>query len=239
MGRNKQRDGNKVTARKAKDEAGQVSTRISNPQRIEKRRKELVEAATGLFGTMGYHETSIRDIALKMECSVGLLYNYLETKEDALLLVIEKVLNDYIEQIPPAIAEETEPFRQLLAALRAYCRVVDANPIGVTLAYRETATLGAPRRKIIQDLELKTNALIETCVEKCIAAGLIENTNTRLAVYPFVMAAHGWALKRWAFLPKITSEEYFNDIIFNTLKVLVTPKGAQELHKESRKGARV
>jgi AcrR family transcriptional regulator len=51
----------------------------------------IVEAATNLFYTQGYAETSMQDIADEVDLLKGSLYHYIESKEDLLFRIIEDV----------------------------------------------------------------------------------------------------------------------------------------------------
>ena len=71
--------------------------------RLEEKRGEtkalLVETALRLFFRKGYDATAIRDIAKEAGVSLGLLYNYFESKE-ALLREIFHRKNRYIDASP-------------------------------------------------------------------------------------------------------------------------------------------
>jgi len=53
------------------------------------RRQQIVEAAWDCFSEKGYHETTIRDIAKKMNTSTGVVYNYFEGKDHILEAVFD------------------------------------------------------------------------------------------------------------------------------------------------------
>ena len=46
----------------------------------ERTRARLLEAAYSLFGERGYQDTTVRDIASRAKCSVGLIYRYFPTR---------------------------------------------------------------------------------------------------------------------------------------------------------------
>lgn len=77
--------------------------------RLEEKRGEtkalLVETALRLFSRNGYDATAIRDIA-EAGVSLGLLYNYFESKE-ALLREIFHRKNRYIEASPSVPRRDT------------------------------------------------------------------------------------------------------------------------------------
>ncbi len=54
----------------------------------EEKRSLIMSAALELFAEKGYHNTSIRNIALKAGISKGLMYNYFESKEELIRVII-------------------------------------------------------------------------------------------------------------------------------------------------------
>lgn len=55
-----------------------------NTQLRQSKRKQIMDSALELFANVGYHPTSISEIANKAGVSKGLTYNYFESKEDLL-----------------------------------------------------------------------------------------------------------------------------------------------------------
>lgn len=68
------------------------------------RREAILSAALPLFLENGYEKTSIRMIAGKVGCEVGLVYYYFSTKED----VFDNALNLYFESKKNDLSEITE-----------------------------------------------------------------------------------------------------------------------------------
>ncbi len=56
------------------------------------RRAELIRVAGRLFVDQGFEATTIRDIAERAKVSIGLIYQYVEDKEDVLFLALCEVL---------------------------------------------------------------------------------------------------------------------------------------------------
>jgi len=189
--------------------ASQVKSKVDVPELIDRRRAQFINAASELFGRQGYHVTTIRQIAQAAGVSVGLIYQYVEDKEDILFLALLDVLNAYEQQIPNAIKDLVDPLERLIAAVQAYCHVNDQNVNGTVLAYRETKSLQKARRALIQAKELKTNALIARCIQDCIKIELIDPAiDVELLTYQFVMFSHAWALKAWRFRSMMTVDLY-------------------------------
>lgn len=209
--------------------AANVSSVVEDPALIEKRRKQIVAAATYLFAKQGFYRTTIKDIALRAGISYGVVYLYVKEKEDVLLLVLEQVINAYAAEIPKAMAGVTDPLDRLVRAVDAYCRVVDKHRAATVLAYRSTKSLASARRQVIQNLETDTNEFITAAIRECINAGLVRNVNVDVLTYQFVLAAHGWALKGWHLKSRLALEAYIAANLDIILTGILTPAGAVRL----------
>ncbi len=198
-----------------------VKARVEDAALVERRRRQVVNAAIAMFGKRGYHASTIRDIAQQAGVSVGLIYQYFGDKEDVLFLAIVDVLDSYRRRIPAASAGIADPLARLRAAVHAYCRVIDANVDATVLAYRETKSLRKTRRNVIKQREAQTNALLARYVEDCIGAGIFDRRlDVPLFVYQIVMFAHAWALKAWHFRPRMSVDEY----VARGLELMLDPR---------------
>jgi AcrR family transcriptional regulator len=211
---------------KKKIASAQVKSKVDAPLLVEKRRAQFIEAAIDLFGQRGYHVTTIRDIAQAAGVSIGLIYQYVEDKEDILFLALMQVLDQYINEIPPVVEQAEGPLQKIIAAVGAYIHIIDGNVNATVLAYRETKSLRKERRLLIQQKELESNALITDCLEQGIAAGLFAaDTDVEMVTYQIVMFAHAWALKAWRFRSMMSVDEYINRGLKMILNAALTPKG--------------
>lgn len=202
-----------------------VKSKIADPELVEWRRAQIINAAVDLFGRQGYHATKMRDIADKAGVSIGLIYQYVQDKEDVLFLTILEVLNSYLREVPAAVSDETEPLMRFRRAIHAYCMVNHVNADATVLAYRETKSLAPERRDLIKEKELETNKMIEVFVRDCEDAGLFEPVDTELFVYQIVMFSHTWALKAWRFRKLMTVNEYVERGLGLMLNATLTPHG--------------
>ena len=128
-----------------KNKSALVKSKVDVPQLIERRRAQFIDAAIELFGQRGYHVTTIRDIAQAAGVSIGLIYQYVEDKEDILFLALMQVLDQYINEIPPIVAQAKGPVQKIVAAVNAYVLIIDGNVNATVLAYRETKSLRKER----------------------------------------------------------------------------------------------
>ncbi|MFA5538457.1 MAG: TetR/AcrR family transcriptional regulator [Gemmobacter sp.] len=198
---------------------------MEDPKLVERRREQIVSAATKLFSDRGFYKTTIKDIAKLAGISPGLVYLYVREKEDVLLLVLLQVVDAYAREIPKAIEGVTDPLDRLTLAVDAYCRVVDRHRSSTVLAYRSTKSLSPERRLLIQERELATNSIICDALTACIEQGLVRPVNVDVLSYQLVLVAHGWALKSWFFKSRLTLDEYIVASLDNVLAGILTEDG--------------
>jgi len=85
----------------------------------EELRTKILEAAKGLFIERGFEETSIRNIAEKIEYSPTTIYLYFKDKDDIFYALHQEgfvLLNQYFR----ALQNVTDPFARLKAICKAY-----------------------------------------------------------------------------------------------------------------------
>ncbi len=202
-----------------------VTAVVEDPELVERRRTQIVAAATRLFSEQGFFKTTIKDIAKLAGVSSGLVYLYVREKEDVLLLVLLQVVEAYAREIPKAIDGLDDPLERLVRAIEAYCRVVDRHRAATVLAYRSTKSLSPERRLLIQSRETDTNDIISDAIVACMKAGLVRKLNVDVLTYQMVLVAHGWALKSWYFKTRMTLEDYISDNLDILLSGILTPMG--------------
>ncbi len=202
-----------------------VHSFIDDQELVAERRQQFVAAATELFSRTSYETTTMKDISKRAGFSSGLIYAYVETKEDMLYLVLRDILDCYQREIPKSMENVSGPVERFCAAVRAYCEVVDTHSDGTLLAYRSTKSLSPARRAEIMKMETETNQLVAECVQGCVDAGCFRPVNVDLMAYQVVMVAHGWALKRWVLGKAMTLDRYVQETIDLFLHMAMSDEG--------------
>lgn len=202
-----------------------VVSKVEIPELVAKRQSQILQAAVELYGKQGYHVTTIREVAQRAGVSVGLIYQYVEDKEDVLFLAVAEVLDSYLREIPRALTGLTEPMERFCAAVRAYGHVIDERIDATLLVYRETKSLRRERRSLIKQKETDSNKLIADCIEHCVREGLFEDVDVELFTYQIVMFCHAWALKSWRFQGRMSIDEYVDRGLKLMLNPVVTARG--------------
>jgi AcrR family transcriptional regulator len=88
------------------------------------RREAFVAAATALFQTTGYEQTSIQDILDELGTSRGAFYHYFDSKGALLDAVVAQMVDDAMATVQPQLAHPaasaTEKLRALFGGIAAW-----------------------------------------------------------------------------------------------------------------------
>ncbi|MBB3036252.1 TetR/AcrR family transcriptional regulator [Hoyosella altamirensis] len=178
-------------------------------ERVRRRRRQVLQAATRLMQVSGFHSMSMQAVADEAKMSVGLIYQYFGNKEDVLRAVIVDILEDFRDEVPAALdAAGADPVKRLSNGFRVFCQVVDAKRAATVLTYRESKTLTPEGLEQIKHLELETTEPIRQAVRDGVEAGVFADVDAELVVHNLLMCAHGWALKHWHLSEYLTLEQY-------------------------------
>jgi AcrR family transcriptional regulator len=88
--------------------------------RADSRLPQLLDEAARLFGTQGFHGTSVRDIVRAVDMLPGSLYYHFATKEDLLTAVYAKGVRRISERVQSAIDGKADAWERLEAACVAH-----------------------------------------------------------------------------------------------------------------------
>ena len=100
---------------------------MSRPQRsprTDNRMPQLLDEAARLFGTQGFHGTSIRDIVSAVDMLPGSIYYHFSTKDLLLLAVYAEAVRRISERVEAAVATKSDPWARLEAACVAHLEAV-------------------------------------------------------------------------------------------------------------------
>ncbi|CAN0602748.1 unnamed protein product, partial [Ectocarpus sp. 12 AP-2014] len=93
------------------------SARRRSRERLEEKERIILDAATELFATAGFHGTSTRKIAAAAGVSEGTVFHYFGSKNELMLGILDRfyngVLNPRALEILDTVMETRERIRQL------------------------------------------------------------------------------------------------------------------------------
>ncbi len=188
-----------------------IPTQIKNPELVERRRRQIAQAAVKLFIKNGFHKTTTRQIAQATGFSIGSLYEYVASKEDILYLVCDSIHTD-VERLVTDTMEKAGSGRDALAkVIREYFLVCDRMSDFILLIYQETRSLPPQWQKRVLENELRITGLFVEVLARIVETGDLPNLNEHsieLAAHNISVLGHMWTFRRWFFGRHYTIDDY-------------------------------
>jgi AcrR family transcriptional regulator len=145
---------------------------MATAELVERRRREIADAATATFAEKGYHQAGIADIAERLGIGHGTFYRYFKNKRDILEFVMDEVLRQLGEALAsedPDLAATLDEYRVQTERIgRALFDVFIADPALARLFYVEA--LGADQE--LAERWLDTQAAFGKLCERYLANGV-------------------------------------------------------------------
>jgi AcrR family transcriptional regulator len=188
-----------------------VPTQIKNPALVERRRRQIIDAAVQLFIENGFHKTTTRQIARAADISIGSLYEYVASKEDILYLVCDAIHAEVERGVSAALERATGGRDALAEVLREYFLVCNSMSDHILLIYQETQSLPSQWRKKVLENEVRiTGIFLEALARLSTYEDLPKfNENTiELAAHNISVLGHMWTFRRWFLARHYSIEDY-------------------------------
>lgn len=94
-------------------------TRGDSRQRSSSTAENIVQTALQLFRQVGYHGTTVRDIARAADLNVGAMYHYFESKQALLHHIMMEAMQESLRVVQIAVATSTEPVHRMSGMITA------------------------------------------------------------------------------------------------------------------------
>ncbi len=123
----------------------------------EKRRRQIIHAATQVFAERGFHAANVSDVAAQAGVSQGTIYWYFESKEALFAAVLEQAT---LETTEPLLAlgkqQEGDPLSRIMHVIRQFLAQIQSPPdsfrLLVNLWTQPGALSGERAGRIVQHL---------------------------------------------------------------------------------------
>lgn len=108
----------------------------SLPQR---RREEILVAATKLWASKGYPNTDLESVAADLKLAKGTLYRYFSSKEEMFHAAVDRAMQLLQQWISDMTSSVEEPLERIRAAVKAFLTFFDDHPELLELIIQERA----------------------------------------------------------------------------------------------------
>jgi AcrR family transcriptional regulator len=190
-----------------------VPTQIKNPDLVERRRRQIVDAAVQLFIQNGFHKTTTRQIAKASGFSIGSLYEYVASKEDVLYLVCDAIHAEIERGVAEALSRASEGRDILAEVIREYFLVCHRMSDHILLIYQETQSLPPQWRKRVLENEVRITGIFVEILAKLVTSGDLPHLDERsieLVAHNISVLGHMWTFRRWFLARHYSIEDYIN-----------------------------
>jgi AcrR family transcriptional regulator len=188
-----------------------IPTQVKDPDLVERRRRQIADAAVRLFIKKGFHKTTTRQIARAAEISIGSLYEYFNCKEDILYLVCDFIHSEMEQGVANAMAKATGGRDALAKVIREYFLVCHRMSDFILMIYQETQSLPSQWRKRVLENELRITGLLVGVLARLSKSGELQCLDERsieIAAHNIVVLGHMWTFRRWFLAKHYTIEDY-------------------------------
>jgi len=121
---------------------------------IKKKQRQIVEGACRLFFDKGFHNSTIREIALSSGMSMGQLYHYISSKDDVLFLIYKHMQTIWYEHLMQSCIDNIEdPIERLNRAVSLTIDFVLEHRRLFLFVYTETKYLNKKHLKVVLEMD--------------------------------------------------------------------------------------
>jgi len=189
----------------------QIPTQVKDPALVQRRRRQIVDAAVGLFIQHGFHKTTTRQIARAAGFSIGAVYEYVASKEDILYLVCDAIHAEMELGMAEALARSSRESIPLAELIREYFLVCHRMRDHILLIYQETQSLPRKWRRIVLENEVRITGLFTRALAQLSAAEdfpPLTPATMDLIAHNIAVLGHMWTFRRWFLACHYTIDDF-------------------------------
>ena len=190
-----------------------IPTQVKDPELVDRRRRQITDAAVQLFIDRGFHKTTTRQIASAAGFSIGSLYEYFASKEDILYMVCESIHAEVERGVTMAMSRAKGGQNALKGVIKEYFMVCHRMSDFILLIYQETQSLPGQWQNRVLENELRITGLFIEALARIASTGELPNLDERsieLTAHNIVVLGHMWTFRRWFLTRHYSIKDYID-----------------------------
>ena len=194
--------------------ARKIPTVVKDQKLVARRRRQIADAAVGMFIEKGFHKTTTREMAKAAGISIGSLYEYVQNKEDVLYLVCEAIHQEMEDSLKAPGCRQRGRGQGPGGGHRGlYRRVRPDGPAHHAHLPGNKKSWTPDARRYVLEHELRITAMFTGLLQRGVEDYSLRPLNRgelELMAHNIMIIGHMWAFRRWA-LAKIGLQKYIDD----------------------------
>lgn len=155
---------------------------------VAERKNQIHRVAARLFRKLGFHATSVRDIAEGVGIQGGSLYNHVESKDDLLWEIVNGSADRFFAALRPIVESDREILRKIRDAIVAHVGVITDDLEAAAVYTTEWRHLVPERRELFARRRDEYEGLFQTLIQQGIREGFLSAVDEACATL-FVLSA--------------------------------------------------
>lgn len=171
---------------------------------------KITKTTLALANRNGFHSMSLRDLASESGLSMGALYNYFDSKDTLLLMILGEVaaaVKETLNNPPPAL--EDDPVNRLRWLLETHVYLTETMQPWFVFAYMEAKAFSREGRELAVRSELATEALIAFALADGVAQNVFKVDDIDLTAAIIKPLLQDWYVKRGKYRRRGVSPEQY------------------------------
>ncbi len=146
---------------------------VTQAERRETTRNAVMQAATTLFGTVGFATTTVDQIAGEAGVAKGAVYHHFANKEAIFAAVFEMTSREVVEKVAAAGRLADDPLKGISEGTRTYFELCTDGPIGRIILTDGPAVLGW---RVWRDIDRQHfGAMVPAALAAAMKKGLVDS----------------------------------------------------------------
>lgn len=150
---------------------------------VRSRNDEILDAALLLFADLGYHATTMNDIARQLGLKGPSLYNHVHSKQDLLVTVMSRTGERLLSNFVSVVESTPDTVEQLRRATESHVRYHARHRLDATVGGREIRSLDPVPREAVRELRHQYSEGFRSLLGKGCKEGVFTTTSPRLTAY--------------------------------------------------------